>query len=427
MRQALLVGPLIRRLPFFYGWVILACVCCAAISRAGPSVATLSIFVEPMTREFGWSRAAVSGAVSLGGVLAALLSPMIGLVLDRRGARLILCIAVLTTGAAIMLLSHIQSLLAFYALFCIARLNFAGSFDLGIYGAVNSWFIARRAFATSIVTLAQMVGLMAVPLIGHFAMEQHGWRSGWLAIGVTVLVVGLLPTWLLMVRRPEDVGLVPDGEQRAVGYPEPGAAPTVKNIEEPQFTRAEALRTRAFWMLALFTLLVFPVQAGMSLHQAAHLIERGLSPATAVATVSAFSLASAIAGIGVGVLLRWVGVRMGLAMTGALLVAGALVMSGVYNPAQALVSAMLFGFGVGGLHTVLPVAWADYFGRRNFGAIRGVALTIQVTAQAAGPLLSGVLRDWTGDYVASLMCFAVLSGLATLTAVLVRAPRVAST
>src|SRR6267378_3755209 len=92
-----LAALLTARLPFFYGWVILACACCAGFARQGPAVATLSIFVEPMTSEFGWSRAALSGAVSLGGVMAALASPLIGPVLDRQGARIILCTAVLVT------------------------------------------------------------------------------------------------------------------------------------------------------------------------------------------------------------------------------------------------------------------------------------------------------------------------------------------
>src|SRR5436853_631695 len=150
---------LTSRLPFFYGWVILGCLCCAGFARQGPAVATLSIFVEPLTREFGWSRAALSGAVSLGGVLAALASPLIGPVLDRHGARLALCLAVLVTGITMMLLSLTQSLLVFYLLFCTARMNWAGPFDLGIYSGVSNWFIARRAFATSIVTVAQLAGL----------------------------------------------------------------------------------------------------------------------------------------------------------------------------------------------------------------------------------------------------------------------------
>src|SRR5579864_9702643 len=106
------------RLPVFYGWIVLACLCCTGFARQGPAVATLSIFVEPLTREFGWSRTALSGAVSLGGVLAALIAPWIGPLLDRQGSRLVLCAAVLINGIALMLLSLTPSLLVFYLLFC---------------------------------------------------------------------------------------------------------------------------------------------------------------------------------------------------------------------------------------------------------------------------------------------------------------------
>src|SRR5437762_4055280 len=169
---------LAARLPFYYGWVVLGCLCCAGFSRQGPAVATLSIFVEPLTREFGWSRTALSGAVSLGGVLAAIASPWIGPLLDRRGSRLVLCTAALVNGRALLLLSAHWSLLHFYLLFCLVRMNWAGPFDLGIYGALSNWFVRRRNFATSIATLAQQAGLVAMPLLAQFAILQQGWRAG---------------------------------------------------------------------------------------------------------------------------------------------------------------------------------------------------------------------------------------------------------
>ena len=150
-----LVASLASRLPFHYGWVILACVCAAGFARQGAAVATLSIFVEPMTREFGWSRTSVSAAVSVGGVLGALVAPALGSFADRNGARAVLLLAVLLTGSAALLLSFTQSLAFFFALYCVARMSFAGPFDLGIYGSVVNWFFRRRAFATSIVTLAR--------------------------------------------------------------------------------------------------------------------------------------------------------------------------------------------------------------------------------------------------------------------------------
>ncbi len=418
------ISPLIARLPFFYGWVILACTCCAGIARQGPAVATLSVFVAPMTGDFGWSRTALSGAVSLGGVMAAVLSPLIGPVLDRRGARMMLCTAILVTGACTMALSLTQSLLAFYIFFCVARMNFAGPFDIGIYGALNTWFVARRPLANAIVNLAHMAGLAAMPLIAHAAMAEHGWRAGWLAVGATVLLVGFVPCWLFLVRRPEDVGLVPDGRPPAPpAAGEQAAAGTQSIRAEPTFSRAEAMRTPAFWLLSLYTIAIFPVQAGVSLHQAPHLIERGLTAATAAGIVSVFSIAAGLGGVAFGLAGRRLGVRASLALAAVLVAAGTLMMLAIATPLSGYTAAGCFGFGLGGVFTILPLAWADYFGRSSFGAIRGAALTMQVTAQAAGPLLSGWLRDLTGDYTVSLATFAALSGVAVLLALLGRAPR----
>jgi MFS family permease len=341
-------------------------------------------------------------------------------VLDRQGARLILCTAVLVTGATTMLLSLTQSLLVFYVLFCIGRMNFAATFDLGIYGALNSWFVARRAFVTAVANLAMMAGLVVLPFIAHLAMHDRGWRAGWLAVGATVLLVGFVPTWLFMVRRPEDVGLVPDRALPEAGAPTAGKV--APSLPEPSFSRAQALRTPAFWLLSLYTIAVYPVQAGVSLHQAPHLIERGLSHATAATVVSTFSLLSALAGLAFGFLARRIGIRACLALAAVALGASAVVMIAITTAAQGYAAACLFGIGIGGILTVLPIAWADYFGRASFGAIRGVALTMQVTAQAAGPLVSGLLRDLTGSYLASLTCFAALSFLAAVLALAAVAP-----
>lgn len=420
MRAPPLPRFLIPRLPFFYGWVVLGCICLAGFARQGPAVAVLSIFVVPMTDAFGWSRTEMSGAVSLGGVLAAVISPMIGPFVDRRGARLVLCLAVAGIGVACMALSLTQSLLVFYLLFCFARMTWAGPFDLGLYGALNNWFVARRAIATSIATLAQMSGLVALPLIAQFAMGQMGgqaeggadWRAGWIAVGATVLIVGFVPCWLLLVRRPEDVGLQPD--RLADGRSPP--------LLEPRWSRAEAMRTPAFWLLSLYTVLVFPVQAGVSLHQAPHLIERGIPPIQAATVIAFFSAMSAAASFGIGFLPRGWPVRFLMAASAACLSVGTFGLINVSSAETALLPAGLFGIGIGGVMMLLPMAWADYFGRESYGAIRGVALSLQVLAQAAGPLGSGMLRDWSGTYTDSLILFGVLAALAVLAALLARRP-----
>lgn len=410
------------RLPFFYGWVVLGCLCCVGFARQGPAVATLSVFVAPLIHDFGWSRTALSGAVSLGGVIAAIGSPAIGPFLDRAGSRLVLCLAVLTTGAALLLLSLTNSLLMFYLLFCLARASWAGPFELGIYGAVNNWFITRRTFASAVATLSQAAGLIAMPLLAQLAISHYSWRVGWLALGILTLTVGFVPVWLLIVRRPEDIGLYPDGRSPGSAGPQVSAAGRRIPVEAA-FSRRQAMRLPAFWLLLLYTALVYPVQAGISLHQAPHLIERGITPAVAAAIVSTFSLFSAAATIVSGFLPRQLPIRYPLAAIGLFLAVSAILMRGVGSLAEAYFAAALFGFGVGGILTLLPIAWADYFGRANFGAIRGVALSVQVAAQACGPLISGALRDWTGDYRSALACFAALGGLGAVAALAASRPR----
>ena len=170
-------------------------------------------------RFVGWSRTAMSGAVSLGGLLAAFAAPLLGRALDRVGPRLVLCAAVLTTGAANLLLSLTSSLAMFYVLFCIARTNFAGPFDLGIYGAVNNWFVVRRTLANGIATVAQMSGLVRLPLIAECRDAAR-----WLACRPGS-PSGLRCCWSASfprgssVPRPEDIGLLPDRRTHAPNTP----------------------------------------------------------------------------------------------------------------------------------------------------------------------------------------------------------------
>jgi MFS family permease len=184
------------------------------------------------------------------------------------------------------------------------------------------------------------------------------------------------------------------------------------------------MRTSAFWLLMFYTVMIYPVQAGVSLHQASHLVQRGLDATTAALIVSTFSLMSGLATAACGFLPRRWPIRYPLALAGMLAAAGTLLMPGIATAADGYLAAGLFGFGIGGMLTLLPVAWADYFGRANYGAIRGLSLSVQVLAQACGPLLSGALYDLTGAYTVSLYCFAALSVLSVAAALAARQPPV---
>ena len=171
-----------------------------------------------------------------------------------------------------------------------------------------------------------------------------------------------------------------------------------------------------------YTLLVFPVQAGVSLHLVPHLNDREISPTVAAAIVATFSLASALSSLLFGHLGDRVPVRAGLVASAALLALAAVTMRGVEGPLLGYASAVLFGAGIGGLLTMIPIAWANYFGRAHFGAIYGITLPAQVGGGAMGPLAAGVLHDLTGSYASGLTACTVLSLLAVAVALITRAP-----
>ena len=418
---------LARRLPFFYGWVVAGCAMCSNMARQGAAVATLSMFVVPMSLEFGWSRTGISGAVSLGSLLGALVAPFIGPLFDRHGSRVLLAASAAVVSACCVALAGTQSLAWFYAAFALSRMTFSTPFDVGTTSAVANWFLRRRAAAMSLLATSIGVSLAVIPFVTQLVVVAHGWRVGWLVLAAVVLVLGALPQWLLLVRRPEDLGLAPDGEpkRQAAGAAAGGITGEVSGdvSGEVSYTRGEALRTPVLWLLMAYTLLVFPVQAGISLHQAPHLMERGLSPELAAAAVSVFSIAAALAALLFGAVGHRVSVR-GLLAGGALLMtAGAAMMRAVDGPALGFAAAAAFGAGLGGIFTMLPVAWANYFGRAHFGAIRGITLPAQVGGQALGPLIAGVLHDYRGDYATGLALFAAMSLCAAGVALLVRPPR----
>ena len=414
-----MIRSLARRLPFFYGWVIVGCTMSSSVVRQTAAVATLSIFLVPMTDEFGWSRTGISGAVSLGGVLGALVAPFVGPLFDRHGSRALLVASAVAVSACCVALAGTQGLLWFYVAFGISRMMFSAPFEIGTTSAITKWFVRRRARAMSLLIMSTGVGLTILPLVVAAAIAIAGWRVGWLTLAVVAIVFGVIPQWLLLVRRPEDIGLEPDGTRAGA---EPASSARFGGAGETNFTRTQALRTPTLWLLMTYTLLVFPVQAGVSLHQAPHLIERGIAPTIAATIVSTFSLSGALSSLVFGYLGDRVPVRAALAGSAALLALGAITMRGVEGPLLGYASAMLFGAGIGGILTMIPVAWANYFGRAHFGAIRGITLPAQVGGQAMGPLAAGVLHDLTGSYASGLAAFAVLSLLAAGVALVTPAP-----
>lgn len=411
---------LAHRVPFYYGWAILLVASLPGVgARSVMSVSTLSVFVIPMTEEFGWSRGLFSGAVSLGALCGLIISPFAGRLIDRYGSGFIIAGSSALVGVCAVAMAVVSHPAALYAVYGPGRAAFSSPLELGASGAVSNWFIRRRPLALALMGAVQGFGLVSVPLIAAVLISDWGWRTAWISLGIFTLTTGIVPALLLMVRRPEDLGLEADPKPGTTLPKSPDDAEITglsggPLLQEVDFTVGEALATKAFWLLAAFSVAGFMVQAGVSLHQVPHYIGQGVPVHLAALTASIFALGQIPGGLFWASLGRVVPVRILLAMSALTVALGAFGTGCSSDIDWGIPSGFTLGFGVGGLHSLLRLTWADYYGRQHLGSIRGLTLPAQIGGQAIGPVVAGFMFDITGGYRAPFIIFGIIVSLGAL-------------
>ena len=405
-----------RATPFYYGWVILALSGLASYSsRPLMAVAVLTVFVVPMESELGWSRTAVSLAVSLGGVCAVVMSPLVGPLIDRYGSGLVVGVSTGIAGLCAVGLGAVNHITLFFLVYVPGRAVFASPLELGTATAVSNWFIRRRPFALALNHILQGSGLAVMPLIAQAIIGAWSWQTAWYALGIWTLAVGVAPAIALMGRRPEDLGLEPDGGSAAPSTSaSPGATSASSTGRRPRtaadeinFTLRQAMRTRVFWLLMLFAFAGFIVQAGVSLHQVPHFEDQGIPDSIAVWTASTFAISQVPASILWSLIAQRAAARFVMPAAGLVVAGGATVTAFAGDIVVGILGAFILGFGVGGLHIISRLTWADYFGRTHLGSIRAWGLAAQVAGQAFGPTAAGIVVDAVGSYQGVFTAFGI--------------------
>ena len=412
---------LAHKTPFFYGWIVLIAAGSSQVVRNSAASLTLAVFMFPLSDELGWSRTLISGAATLGGLVASFASPVVGWLIDRYGARLILALSVLILGLSTISLAWATLPLAFYVAYGAGRVIFSSPVQIGASVVVSRWFIKLRGRANGILTTSHSFGMILFPLIAGLIIANGDWRDAWIVLGVMVWAIALVPVSLLIVQRPEDVGLRPDGDMAPVSAGNLGSPPP----EEPEWTLRQATRTPALWILAAATGALFLMQAGTNIHIGAYFRDQELSQ-----TIATIGIAVNAAFLGVGsIVWGWivdrVPVRYVMAAVAATMTTASALFITADTTAEALAYSALFGFGLGGILTVPPVAYANYYGRKSLGAIRGVTEPLTSTGQAIGALIPGAIFDLTGTYLIAFIAFAALGGVTTVITLVAKPPRLA--
>ena len=414
---------------FYYGWVIVATMSIVTMAQTAEFNPVLGVFLKPITEEFGWSRTTFTGAIAVGTITGGLLATIIGPLLDKLGPRWVLFLGFFALGWTIVGLAAIDSVWQFYLLMLSSRALVSGIIAIATGVVISKWFIRKRGRAMALATTGTRVGNAFMPIYVQLILAAFGWRTATVALGVLTWAITLLPTSIFLRRQPEDMGLLPDGDPPRAqqdGSEKDGEASTSEIDGDPReisFTLRQAIKTRAFYLLLFTSGALFFGGAGINFNLFPHLTDQGITPNAAVTVLTVWSLLSAIGGLATGLIAERVHVRF--IMGGAIFVVslGIGLLSLIDNLPMAYLFAVVHGLTFGGIPMLQQLVWADYFGRRSQGAIRGFVTPVQMSMNAMGPLTATLFFDATGNYVLIFRIFMACYILASISMFLATPPR----
>jgi MFS family permease len=275
-------------LPFFYGWVIVVIVVLAGVLAAGVSNITMAVMLKPISDDLGWTRSLTAAAVTMGALCGGVLSPLFGPLADRMGPRFLLPAGGALVGLLAIGVSLSTEPWQFYATFVPARaLTEFLLCGMIAFTAVANWFYIKRPRVMGLVAMATPLGSAALSLVYQFFVTHYGWRSAFLALGITLWVLVVIPGLIFLRRQPEDLGLLPDGMAQVPQMPqsENGTADRQGDAEY-SWRRADAARTATLWLLVAGAFLSAIATGGVAFHMAAYLTDGAIAPALAASVVS---------------------------------------------------------------------------------------------------------------------------------------------
>ena len=364
------------------GWGVLAAAFTGVMVSFAPIVPyTFSLFLDPLHAAFGWKREAMGGAFALAAITVALVSPLIGILLDRFPPRRIILPGILVFAAGLAALSRLSPhILQFYVTFFVIGLVANATAQFAYTRTILTWFTSYRGLALALLLTGSGIGSILIPPLTEWMIQHHGWRSGFLLLG-GIATLGFPFTALLVRNRPE------------------AAIVRSEHHSDASMTVAAALRTAAFWILAFITILSAFSENGLVTNLASILTQHGVLAGTAALALSVRGGAGIVGRLGIGYAIDRVSPERIQSLVLALAAAGTLIIAFAGAAWPAILGAAILGVGLGSEADVGPYLLARYFGRRHFSVLYGLTWTAYAVGGATGPLWIGHLYDRAGAYL----------------------------
>ncbi len=433
MKNRIDAGAGARSAPhFFYGWYIVAVGILVNIAGTFAFSSTLSIFLKPITEELGVSRGAFSLIRTFEIGIAALIVPLLGPWIDRHGGRGVLVIGVLMESAGLLLSSLVQSFWQFVLVRC--TLVIAGEALLGslvINVTIAQWFVRKRGRAMAIANLGTGIAKLAIPLVAASLFVVIGWRGTWAVFGIVAPLLVVAPALVFVRRRPEDIGLEPDGELPSQTFQQrspltdatPAAAQREKMAPETRWTRREVVRLPSFWFLVITFGIASIGIAGLNLHVFSYATDIGYSPLIAASFMSTIALTQLGSSLVWGLLADKFDVRKISCVQFLIQALGLVIMTSTTDIRLVYSGFFLYGTGLAGSFVLREVIWANFFGRASLGTVRGLSLFFSHLFAASGAPFFGFLHDRMGSYNFSFRIFAGALFTSAILILLAQPPR----
>jgi len=423
---------MLRRRKIFYGWWIALVSAILLFFSGGTFFYGFTVFFNPIRQTFGWTAAATSVAFIFQRLEVGILGPLVGFLVDRVGPKKLMLSGWIIVGLGFLLMSRIDSLWAFYISFMTIAIGLSfGSFVVPTT-AVANWFTKKRSRAMTLLYCGAGASGVLVPLLA-LSISQLGWRETLTFIGIGLWAI-CLPLCLVMRHRPSQYGYLPDGETRAAMH-EPTNSMNLHSSSEIMdqdsvpsatgFTAKAALRTRAFWLLALAFFFQHIGTSAVMVHIVPYLESVEVSTTIAAAAVTGMTLSSLIGRLGLGLLGDFTNKRYLIALALTLQTIGLFIFSLIDTDRAWLIVPFLLTYapGYGGPVPLRAALQADYFGTKSFGTIFGLMAIVSMFGGLASPVVAGWVFDVMGSYHLVWQLFALVTVPAIPLILLAKAPR----
>jgi len=387
---------------------------------------SFGVFLPTMCEAFEWSRVTLSGAFTTWLIVSGLLGPLAGITVSKFGARKNIIVGNLIAVLGLLGMSIINEVWQVYLFFgVLLGISIAFGELIPTSTIVNDWFIKRRTLAMGLLVAAGGVGGFAFPPLISWLISSLGWRLGWVCLAGTHMVLAVVMGGILVRNKPEEIGQVPDGKVTEVAQETGGGSPAPKRVYQTpvDWKVWDALRTRALWMILIFSAATMFTLTLLMVHQVAYLQDLGFSHMQASTALGFLVGMSIIGRLACGVLgTRFEGrylaaaCLVGLA-TGIIVLINAKTLPFIY------LYATLSGISYGGLIVLLPTMLGAYFGRADYARIMGWTFLIVTLIFAAGPILAGFIYDTTGSYIPGFWGTVAFLGVGLVCALLARPPK----